>query len=129
MGVWDVQTGAHLYRMGKADSIAWAPNGTYLAGAHHSSVRIWHVETGTEIYTLNGHTQRINALAYSPDGQYLATGGDDQTVRIWRPNAGEFACLLVGHTAPVTSLSWGPDSTTLVSGGHDGARMWRLIPA
>lgn len=129
VGVWDVQTGAHLYRMGKADSIAWAPNGTYLAGAHHSSVRIWHVETGTEIYTLNGHTQRINALAYSPDGQYLATGGDDQTVRIWRPNAGEFACLLIGHTAPVTSLSWGPDSTTLVSGGHDGARMWRLIPA
>jgi len=65
---------------------------------------------------LNGHTDSVLSIAYSPDGKSLASAGADRTVRLWNPTTGESAAVLSGHRYIVKSLSFTPDGTTLVSG-------------
>ena len=63
----------------------------------------------------------IRALAYSPNGAYLAIGTDDREVKIW--SFADSKYLVSGywkyHTARVTCLSWAPNSTNLASGSTD----------
>ena len=61
---------------------------------------------------ITGHTKAISSVVYSPDGQFIVSGSDDQTVRIWNANSGQsIRQLLVGwHNArqmlgPVTGPS------------------------
>ena len=72
-----------------------------------------------------GHTYRVGAVAYSPDGATLATAGDDGTARIWAADTGEQLRTLTGHTDRVWAVSYSPDGATLATAGTDGtARIW-----
>jgi len=46
-------------------------------------IKLWDVETGDIIYTFKGHKEGINDIAWSTDGDFLASGSDDKTVIIW----------------------------------------------
>jgi WD40 repeat protein len=63
---------------------------------------------------LDGHQATVRAVAASPDGSWLATGGDDWTVRLWARNSSALR-VLRGHSGPVRSLSFSPDGRTLAS--------------
>jgi WD40 repeat protein len=58
-----------------------------------------------------GHTQAIKALAWSPDGQAIASGSDDTTVQIFSPLSATHITTLNEHPAWIRSLAWSPDST------------------
>jgi WD40 repeat protein len=77
---------------------------------------------------LTGHVGRILAAGFSPDSQWLATAGEDQTIRLWRPDAPrEAPVVLRGHEASVTQLDFSSDGRWLISGAYDGTvRQWRL---
>eukprot|EP00442_Polarella_glacialis_P000860 CAMPEP_0115163690 /NCGR_PEP_ID=MMETSP0227-20121206/72643_1 /TAXON_ID=89957 /ORGANISM="Polarella glacialis, Strain CCMP 1383" /LENGTH=1035 /DNA_ID=CAMNT_0002576011 /DNA_START=38 /DNA_END=3145 /DNA_ORIENTATION=- len=62
---------------------------------------------GFSAFLLRGHTDVVISCDVSPDGQWIATGGKDQTVRVWRAADGKIACVLPGHSAAVSGLSFG----------------------
>jgi WD40 repeat protein len=69
---------------------------------------------------LQGHTDAVRCLSYSPDGRYLASGGEDGTVRLWGLAAGGIEAGLLEHADSVEALSFAPDGATLVTGTAGG---------
>ena len=76
--------------------------------------------------TITGHTSDVNSVAFSPDGQTLASGSDDKTIRLWDVNTGVNLKTITGHTSWVNSVAFSPDGQTLASGSNDGTIRLRL---
>ncbi len=73
------------------------------------------------------HYSPINSVAFSPDGQTVATGANDGIVRLWQVSNGKPLHTLEGHSRPVGQVAFSPDGTTLVSGSHDQTvAIWRV---
>ncbi|WP_261556340.1 P-loop NTPase fold protein, partial [Frankia tisae] len=73
------------------------------------------------------HDGGVLAVAVTPDGQQIITGGDDGTARVWDLADGTPRRRLVGHTAAVHGVAVTPDGAEVVSVGADGTiRVWNL---
>lgn len=74
----------------------------------------------------SGHVSEIWALAFSPDGRWLASGGLDHAIYVWS-REGLLLAELLGHREAITSLSWKPDGSRIVSSARDGRMIvWDL---
>ena len=60
-------------------------------------VRLWEVSSGQCIRTLQGHANWVYTVAFSPDGQMVASGSEDQMVRLWEVSSGQCIRTLQGH--------------------------------
>lgn len=72
------------------------------------------------------HPPRVNALAFSPDGELVATAGDDKTIKLWSAVRNDAPLRQFdGHTGPVRAVAFSADGMKLLSGGDDATvRLW-----
>ncbi|MCB9917901.1 MAG: protein kinase [Planctomycetes bacterium] len=89
-------------------------------------VPVFDAVDGRLVKTLKGQRLGGPAIAWSPDGTYLASGSQDESVGIWRFESGEYT-KLGSHDAPVFHVAWEPGGERLVSATQTGSlKTWRV---
>jgi WD40 repeat protein len=83
------------------------------------TIRLWELASGKERASLTGHKTGLVALAFSPDGQLLASGGDDGFLKVWDMKLGAELFPPGERVGGITSLSFSPDGKTLAVGSYD----------
>ena len=71
--------------------------------------------------TLKGHSNWVDSVAYSPDGQTVASGSNDKTIKLWNVKTGKLLQTFEGHSKWVNSVAYSPDGQTLASGSNDNS--------
>lgn len=116
------------------DHVAWSPNSKRLAGANcqHGVIKTCSIElidasTGTPSSPFQHQVGWLSALAWSPDGRYIATDDGARTVYIWDADTGQVADTLNGNVDAITSISWRHDGNMLATSSEDGSiRIWEF---
>ncbi|MEL7421660.1 MAG: hypothetical protein AAFN81_01660 [Bacteroidota bacterium] len=88
-------------------------------------LQVINMEEGTVQYAISDHSDWIRDVAWSSDGNLVATASDDQMVGIWDARTGDMQHFLSGHTDWVRGVAFSPDNKVLASSGDDGVlRFW-----
>lgn len=103
-------------------AISLSKDENYLAiGFESGKVMVWDYQNSKMVQTLTGHVASIKTLTFSPDNNYLATGGFDRTVQLWKLNALNAPVVIFNdHDAWVWSTAFTPNSNLLLVGCADG---------
>src|SRR6185312_8060378 len=96
------------------------PDGTRAASvSDDGTVAVWALATARLASRWAGHRGKVAAVAVSPDGTTIASGGWYHDVRLWNAATGE-SRRLAGHEANVNAVAFSPDGAALASGDYDG---------
>ena len=121
-GVWDTGSGELLFlRRGSGvptHSVSWSPDGKKLA-AGIPRIDVCD-ESGKLLHPLAPSSHDATSVQWSPGGDYLLSGGRDQTVRLWDGQTGEQVRTIRVHSSSVASVAWSPDGKQIASLSNPG---------
>lgn len=125
--VWELSARSVVLTIAVAEGgmVGFSPDGTKLAATVGSQAKVWDANTGHELLTLSGHTSGINGIAFSPDGQQLASASADTTARVWDLTPSQEVMTLSGQG---TKVVYSPDGTQLATDGPGGTiNIWDAV--
>lgn len=99
---------------GTIETAVLSPDSQFLAVGGSAGIWIYDAHTLEVRQQLPGHTGLVSVVAWSPDGQQLASGSWDQTVRIWQVESGE-QIGEIPHPDQIIALDWSPNGDVLAS--------------
>ena len=79
-------------------------------------VQLWDIRTGKVKTELIGHQGSVGAVAYSPNGSVLASGGNDRKIRLWHAASGELLFTFPEQLDSIMSITFSPDGQRIASG-------------
>lgn len=107
-------------------ALIFAPEKSIVRGQFEKQIPKWiciqpkiQNKWNSALQTLEGHSDRVNSVAFSPNGSKLASASIDQTVRIWDVGTGQVEQTLMGHSLWVRSVTFSPDGSKLASASSD----------
>src|SRR5690606_23451862 len=108
-------------------ALAYSPDNLTLAVSDsHGLVHLIASVNGTERRTYGGHTDYVTDVAFSPDGNLVASSGFDMLLSVWRTEDAA-SVLLIDAAVPLTSVAFSPNGLRVAAGATDStARIWNL---
>ena len=113
-----------LDHSGAIQSVAFSPvdNSLIASAGGHNTIKLWDLRDNT-VKDLTGHTDKVNSVAFSPDGKLLMSGSEDSTIKIWDVSQGQnietHEPITIRMPFPVHTVAFHPDGQLLAtSGGH-----------
>ena len=142
--LWNVSTGEEVktlnWHTAGVASVAFSPDGRYVlsggrdytaadkflkkyVGKH--SLRLGEVTKRNGGKIFKGHSDWINSVAFSPEGQYILSGSSDGTLKLWNVSTGKEVKTFKGHSDGVRSVAFSPDGKYALSGSDDRTiKLW-----
>ncbi|HEU5374516.1 MAG TPA: serine/threonine-protein kinase [Ktedonobacteraceae bacterium] len=143
--IWDTITGQTLHmrqeHLARALTLGWSPDGRQIASAGEDKlVHVWSMQREkTSFFTswffstrsqfaYRGHFGRVNALAWSPNGQRIASVGSDKTLQVWDSVTGKKYFIHRNPSSTITCVAWSYDGRFLATGANDKlVQVWDTV--
>ncbi|KAA1472461.1 WD repeat protein [Dentipellis sp. KUC8613] len=125
-GLWEMPAFTNVHTLSisqeKISSVAINPTGEWLAfGAKKlGQLLVWEWQSESYVLKQQGHYFDMNTLAYSPDAQYIVTGGDDGKVKLWNTQSGFCVITFSQHAAAVSAVQFASRGQVVFSASLDG---------
>ena len=132
ISIWDTDENRMIVQLRNKSqagcrNLCWSPDGKNLALAQSKSVLICRLEERGKTLHYR-YSAPVNAVAWSPNGIYLASGGDDRMVHVWDIRTNKLIGTYKNHLASISALAWSPDNTRLVSGSlSPNVNVWDIL--
>lgn len=108
---------------GSVQSVAFSPvdNSLVASAGGHNTIKLWNLR-GDSVKTLTGHKDKVNSVAFSPDGELLVSGSEDRTVKIWDVSQGQnietHEPITIQIRSPVHTVAFHPDGQLIATSGR-----------
>ena len=131
LAVWNAKTQALVRRLRLAHeqpiwSVAFRPSKPqFMSASNDGTLRLWNAKTGqldwysAPIRDKDGSTLEIYAVAFHPDGNFVASGGADKKIHLWNLQKEQQEFEWEAHKGPVLSIAFSPNGNYIATGGGD----------
>ena len=127
-GLYEMPGATNIYTLSisqhKINTVAISPTSDWLAfGAKDlGQLLVWEWQSETYVLKQQGHYYNVNCVAFSPDGQLVATGGDDAKVKVWNTSSGFCFVTFSEHKAPIKAVEFacGETGNAVITASLDG---------
>jgi WD40 repeat protein len=106
-------------------AVAITPDGKVISGSEDKTLKVWDLQTGTELLTLTGHSGYVTAVAVTPDGKVIS-GSEDKTLKVWDLQTGRELLTLEGHSNEVSTVAVTLDGKIVSESVYNDTLVWDL---